>query len=334
MNDIIRYKNYFKEIESIPVIPIKESTVLEEMFTFCVPTYLRASRLDQTLQSIYNQKTDIKYNVIISDNNSTRGDETENLIDERYSSKQNLSYYKNSQNIRAYGNWNRLVLLCKTKYLILIHDDDILCDNYLEEVVKILKQYPNASGINVDKCKWFGEDVLTRPDQHEKCRVVYNTSYTNFAFFTFGAQTGCLLRVCDIMETGGFSSDITYSFDYFNVFQMCCMGKLMLNYEKKLILYRCMDNTSNNMDVQLSQIEEDILIRMQVAEYLSIPHWYLHFVIWLKTKIRLRSINKINKVLSYKGYTPGGFAFMLIYKFFEFVYLKIWFNRMHCLMKI
>ena len=70
------------------------------------------------------QKTNIPFNILIVDNDPQRNCETEELIDSF--NNQNISYYKNSENIGATGNWNKLFELADTEFVTMLHDDDLL----------------------------------------------------------------------------------------------------------------------------------------------------------------------------------------------------------------
>ena len=314
MEKFFEYKNFFTEIEQIPVLPILDNANSNFKYTFAIPTYSRPETLDQTLQSIINQKTNVEYNILISDNNPQRDDTTEQLINDKYRSTPNLTYYKNTKNIGASGNWNRLLLLCKTDYLVLIHDDDVLAECYLNDIDRIQRKYPQASGINVLKMRWNGDPSVKIEASATKANVIRNTVFSNFNFFTFGAQTGCLLKVSDLKETGGFRSDIAYSFDYQNVLYMCLKNKMMLTYQKELLMYRYVNNTSSTISCQLKQLEEDIMIHQQIADAVSMPSWYVKFVCWLSSKLRLIRIENSEQASSTYKYYPSNLFSLIIYK--------------------
>lgn len=74
-----------------------------------IPTYKRMSLLDKAIHSVTNQMTNYNYEIVVVDNNpDTPICEIEMLL-RKYSN--NLSYYKNEENIGMFGNWNRCVLL-------------------------------------------------------------------------------------------------------------------------------------------------------------------------------------------------------------------------------
>ena len=87
--------NIFIELEQIPIIEILNNSVEDTFYTFGIPTYKRSKELDEALTSIYNQKSSIKYNVIVSDNNPMRDDETELMMKSKYGKKDNVFYFKN-----------------------------------------------------------------------------------------------------------------------------------------------------------------------------------------------------------------------------------------------
>lgn len=73
------------------------------------------------------------------DNNPERGCETEKLM-MSYSNNPMISYYKNADNLGMVGNWNRLFTLAKGKYVVMLHDDDLLLPTFLSECVKLAKR--------------------------------------------------------------------------------------------------------------------------------------------------------------------------------------------------
>lgn len=130
--DFFKIEDHFKETEHIPSIPIFENRLSETPpFTIAIPTYKRANYLKQALESAINQKTEVSYEIIVIDNNPERYDETEQLM-MSYSTLSNLSYFKNTENLGMIGNWNRLYSKSFTKWVIMLHDDDLLLSNFLE----------------------------------------------------------------------------------------------------------------------------------------------------------------------------------------------------------
>ena len=101
-----------------------------------IPTYKRANLLEEALQSAINQKTNTAYSVIVVDNASEIDKNTDKLMREYCNRYTNVSYYRNSNNIGMFGNWNRCIEVANSKWLCILHDDDILYPNYIEVVSK------------------------------------------------------------------------------------------------------------------------------------------------------------------------------------------------------
>ena len=59
-----------------------------------------------------------------------------------------LRYYKNVQNIGLFGNWNRCFQLACGKWVVLLHDDDLIFDDFLLKTVYYLNRIPDCTILN------------------------------------------------------------------------------------------------------------------------------------------------------------------------------------------
>jgi glycosyltransferase involved in cell wall biosynthesis len=114
--------------------------VPDAQITICIPTYKRPQLLKEAIESAINQVTDIPYRIIVVDNDSDFGN-SEVLDVVKLFNSENFAYYKNKENLQLFGNLNRCAVLAKTKYFALLHDDDLLLNNYICVVSKILNKY-------------------------------------------------------------------------------------------------------------------------------------------------------------------------------------------------
>jgi glycosyltransferase involved in cell wall biosynthesis len=112
--------------------------VTDAKITICIPTYKRKNLLRESLESAVGQNTGIPYRIIVVDNDSDFSNmevlEIVKLFPEKI-----IAYYKNREGLGMNGNWNRCAVLAKTKYIGFLHDDDLLSDNYITELSRILK---------------------------------------------------------------------------------------------------------------------------------------------------------------------------------------------------
>jgi glycosyltransferase involved in cell wall biosynthesis len=107
--------------------------------TVGIPTFNRARLLAEAIDSVLAQ-TYGDFRLIVSDNAST--DETPSVVasiaDER------LDYVRADENIGMVGNFNRLIELAETEFLMILFDDDRLYPEYLSSVLELLEQDPGV----------------------------------------------------------------------------------------------------------------------------------------------------------------------------------------------
>lgn len=131
-------QNFYKRYYDVPSNLIYESeNIIESEFavTIAIPTFHRHELLTRTLDSALNQVDAGKYEVIVVDNDG-EGDSSADKIMQSYCRKyDNVRYYRNEQNIGMTGNWNRCIELAAGKWVVLLHDDDVILENYLKSVL-------------------------------------------------------------------------------------------------------------------------------------------------------------------------------------------------------
>lgn len=101
-------------------------------------TFNRADYLESTIKSILVQ-TYKDFNLYILDNRST--DHTREVVEE-FADKR-IKYILNERNLGMVGNWNRALEISKEPYTIIFHDDDLMMENYLEEIVGFFSNSPD-----------------------------------------------------------------------------------------------------------------------------------------------------------------------------------------------
>lgn len=153
------------------------------LISVLIPTYKRAEYLEQTIDSAINQRdVNVNYEIVVV-NNDPEADMS--VLIEKYKDVPNTSFYINGKNIGMMGNWNRLLMLSKGKWIAYCHDDDMVKDNYISEMSKILRdnRYSNAGGFCVGHDYVF--EVQTEEQKHkerhsvlwEMCRKLMSFRY-------------------------------------------------------------------------------------------------------------------------------------------------------------
>lgn len=327
---MLESRNNFVFIENEPIVDIIKGSMPDAEYTFGVPTYGRTEELREALESIYNQKTTISFNVIVSDNNPVRNDDVETMMRELFGDKKNLHYFKNARNIGSTNNWNRLFQQCQTKYMIMLHDDDILFDYYLERMAFIVKRFNDVTAINCEKITWNGIekiDMIIKP-----ANAVYEHSiWTEFLHYNYNTPSGCLFKTKDLIESGGYNEDDGNSLDYALTMRLLINGKKILKTIEPLMLYRWGNNASTKYEVLHNLLINDYRLKEEVAQEISMNRLAYKFMQYLDVRIRLRSIYKINGIKeTFKGMKPAGFftvAMCKIVRFFIYDIYKTCFCR-------
>ena len=218
--DYFREEDNFLKISQIDSILVRGESKAKPFITVLIPTYRRPVYLKQCLDSALSQINceSISYQIIVLDNDPERYCETENLIASYDDEK--LLYYKNQVNLEMMGNWNRGVELSQSKWILLVHDDDLLsphflsyCSPYLTGNLAILKpvsikfseEKPEFSmpKINIKKKK------ITLIDALWACPI--------------GAPTNIVFNRDSVIALGGFNEEHYPASDY--VFAAKCADK-------------------------------------------------------------------------------------------------------------
>jgi len=105
------------------------------LITIGIPTYNRADGfLREVIKSAINQ-TYSNVEIIVSDNCST--DNTEEVV--KSINNNSVTYYKQPVNLGPQKNFNFLVESAKGDYFLLLHDDDLIDDDFIETCIRAAK---------------------------------------------------------------------------------------------------------------------------------------------------------------------------------------------------
>jgi len=129
----------------------KHSTVSSELLfyqnkkevpiiTIAIPAYKRVLMMLEAVKSIAVQATDVIEIIIVDDNEEGVGlppEFTEFVINYPLIS---IAYYKNKKRIGMMANWNRCIELSRGKWVSILHDDDLLMDNYISKAMETINK--------------------------------------------------------------------------------------------------------------------------------------------------------------------------------------------------
>lgn len=299
--DFLKIENHFAETEHIQSIPIfvnKLETV--PLFTIIIPTYQRAKYLKEAIDSAITQETDIPYEIIVCNNGFDKKD-TNDLM-EQYREIPGFSYYVNESNIGMVGNWNRLFVLARTKYVIMLHDDDVISSQFIKIVNEICSAIGNFSFLQTKK-----SNVPIQNRIYGKSIKVFQFKLYDFAFGNVAHAPSGIVYNKEILEkSGGFSPEYYPSFDYASYVLLTYLAPSYI-INASLTYYRIDDNTTFKGDILAQMMSIDGFLIGYILRKYYIPMFlqkiFIHQYI-LKYLYEVRTIyayeNEIH-VLNFKS---------------------------------
>ena len=140
----MEYLNIFNEGEACESeLILKRGVVdLKPIFSIFIPTFNRVEFLKEAIHSALNQDFIDNYEIVVIDNFS---DFKNFILAKEYI---NGLIVKNNVNISFYrchshsNSWNMGILKSTANWVIMLHDDDLLKNNHLTEIDKIILSNP------------------------------------------------------------------------------------------------------------------------------------------------------------------------------------------------
>jgi glycosyltransferase involved in cell wall biosynthesis len=279
MIDFEKIDNNFEKYATIPSVLMRgnKDKIINPYITIAIPTYKRTDLFKEAIDSALNQqKVSCQYEVIVVDNDSIVDNETAKLIDSYEDDR--LFYYKNTQNLGMFGNFNRCIELARGEWIAFLHDDDLIIPTYINTICKLLKRkrdigaimanfeyfYPLTNATNSDKAglvklisKWikkYGEYRLIELLPIEN--VLWNDTI-------YGAPTcGSIFRRDYAVLAGGFDESLFPSADWFFLYKFNLRYKVYKSITR-LGRYRIEQNESLNSNT----IREFVIDAAHFREY-------------------------------------------------------------------
>lgn len=257
-NSILRNKD-------ISSILIRESKITNPRISIMIPTYKRPQLLLEAIQSALNQEEYEDYEIIVVDNEAKldKVTETQKIINSVDSNR--LGYYKNSENIGMFGNWNRCFELARSPWVCLLHDDDLLASDYLKTVNKLINDKHMAITIQTVIINSY-EDINKKSINKNPIKNLFRNKAIcrNMCDYLYNHNvTFCLYYRENVIELGGFNEEYYPNSDY--VF-ISLYNKFFGTYyiHKPLAYYRIMENESFKDEVTKGFIIGDYYLHKEI----------------------------------------------------------------------
>ena len=111
--------------------------------TVGIPTFNRADLLRESLTSVLSQSYR-DFRLLVCDNASE--DDTEETVASFADSR--IDYVRSDENIGMVENFNRVIGLTETEFLVLLPDDDLLYPEHLHRTIAILARHPQVGVVH------------------------------------------------------------------------------------------------------------------------------------------------------------------------------------------
>lgn len=256
------------QVQSIPMT--EGSNIASPVFSIVIPTWKRIDTLKDTVSSALTQKTTVSYDVIVVEDNPEPDTEIECYLKSLESPI--LKYYKNSRNIGLIGNFNKAVSLADGKYAVLIHDDDYLFPEYLENVNRILENHPDIDILCPEAVKWKEYKGEPRPAHHQDDRParLWRPFSDGEPFNRMFMPTGVTFRKSAFLSSGGFDNQSGPSADLYYIVRA---GRNLryCRYDKPLFVYRWAENESLKYSTRMDFIRAGLPLRRLLLSRNHLP---------------------------------------------------------------
>ena len=228
------------------------------LVTIVIPVYRRPELAEIAIKSILEQ-TYQNYQLILVDDEATGEIKNPIEIIVRNLHNDHILYFKNKANLGLYANWNRCVLLSKSKWVCMVHTDTFLKQNYLETVMDVLQNHQEVSFLATNKddveLKSIDDlpfEELYKPSCCQK-KELATISYFDYNFSMKGCIQGSVFSKENFIKLGGIKSDGSIVEDF--PFMAKYAYYYGIHYDFRKLWVDCLyDNFGANMKIWQTQL--------------------------------------------------------------------------------
>lgn len=269
--------------------------------SFCIPTSGRINLLSKAIKSILELKEieTIKYEILISDDSKDEGVKNE-LIKNFFKENSKIRYVKNEKHGQFY-NLNNLVNNSKYDWLVFLHDDDTLNNNFLRYIIPQLHKnydiiYTTVQFLNEEK-------NIKKSFESKKLPIVMDLIGRDFVIHALTKYfnenkiyphlpmiTGLMIKKDLVIKTGLFENKYSVNSDSIFIMKSLFLSKNVCFINKCLVNYRVTGE---------SQITKGPSSKGQA--FIIYKDMYLSLLNFMKPHMNIQEFNKI------KLYTMNNF---------------------------
>ena len=236
--------------------------------SYVIPTFNRPDFLKSAIKSILDQNSPFTFEIIIVDNSENMGKDNPNLLIAEAYDDEHIFFYVNEKNLGAPGNWNRGISLARGEYVALLHDDDLLANNYAEVIYQAIKtavkRKKKIGAIVPNRIDFKDEKEITSINEKymgiKQCQKV-NSLVVDLIGPTCCPTCGMLFSKEAVLHVGGFNDVYEPACDYVLGYQMLNSGYAVYRALNTVGYYRTAGNASSNKDIYIQFCKADFCFR-------------------------------------------------------------------------
>jgi len=257
--------------------------VTPSKITIAIPTYRRPNMLREALLSAINQVTKYSYNIIVVDNDASPDISAEIDALVRSCGFPNISLLRNTENVGMFGNWNRCLKLSVAPWVSILNDDDLLCAGFVETICRGIDEHPEADFFQVDFDVWDlrggnRNGSLMVSESASAAYIAKRISWLESVLANDRAGSlGIAYRTKLANDIGGFDPREYPTADYCFNLRMQMAARLAIHLPVKQAVYRVGENESLRAETLQGFIENDFVLRKQVAPLTRLPSLMLAY---------------------------------------------------------
>ena len=203
--DFLKKNNYINRFDDVKSVKICGENDKKVFVSIVMPIYDHPLRcLKNAIESALTQDSFDDYKVVIVDNDESG--KNESVVLKFDSSK--IVYYRNEKNIGLFGNWNRCVQLANSEWITFLHSDDMLSNDFLKTMCKVVKEHPEIDQLacdyeiyNIDDNV---EEVLLKSGTNHRCLKCTEVLAEEYHEAMVTSVKGALIKRDLMLEIGGF----------------------------------------------------------------------------------------------------------------------------------
>ena len=204
---------------------------MKPYFSIIIPLYNKENFILNTINSVINQSF-IDYEILIIDDCST--DKSLEIVSKTASTNPKITILNQSKNKGLSASRNTGIKNANAKYVVFLDADDLWKKDFLQELFKLIKDFPQAHLFATNYEEFYSDDTIIMPQNNSK-KLQTNSLIPNFFEISLAQPLYCPSSFCvekSVFENiGVYDETITFGEDV--DFNIRANTKFLLAYSTK-----------------------------------------------------------------------------------------------------